>query len=249
MNSHDDIKELTKKNYSTSSPWPSNDIWHNYTRTLEKRIVDKWLSCVDSEGIKILNAGSGGTVYTTKGELIHLDIIDSYINHFEKYIIGSIENISLPCESVDGIICVGSVLNYSDAQRSISEFSRILKPNGFFIIEFERSNSAEFLCTKNHSKSIFLKEYYYNEQTHLLWLYSEKHIRQILNYYGLKPRKCKRIHVFSTLVNRLGISEDHAAKLSKFDSALALVSYPLAHNVLLFGTKQFSSTQENSNRT
>lgn len=176
----DEVSKTAVENYNSSTPWPQNDIWHKHTFNAEKEIVEKWLSIVSSQNTLILNAGSGGSVYNTEGTVIHLDIIEKYIKHFEKYLVGSIEEINLPAESVDVIICVGSVLNYADAQRAVSEFYRILKPNGFLILEFERSDSAEFLCTTNHGKDIFTNVYYYNDQKHLLWLYSERHIRQLL---------------------------------------------------------------------
>lgn len=239
MSIQDDISRIAAENYASASPWPNDDIWHKHTFISEKKTVEGWLSKNTTSNMVILNAGSGGISYDINGTIIHLDIIESYIINYKHHIVGSVERIDLPYESVDGIICVGSVLNYADVQRAISEFSRILKPNGFFIVEFERSNSAEFLATKDHGKMIFSKEYCYNNQSHLLWLYSEKHIRNILQTYHLKVRKCKHIHTLSSLAYRLGLSETKAAPLSRLDSAFEFVSYPLAHNVMLFGTKEF----------
>ena len=238
MSTQDDISRMATKNYASASPWPDNDVWHKHTFISEKKTVEAWLSKVVTPNKIILNAGSGGIEYEIKGTIIHLDIIESYIKTYKHHIVGSVEHIDLPCQSIDGIICVGSVLNYADAQRTIAEFSRILKPNGFFIIEFERSNSAEFLATKNHGKMIFSKEYSYNNQSHLLWLYSEKHIRNILQACHLKVFKSKHIHTLSSLVYRLGVSESKAAPLSRLDRTFEFISYPLAHNVMLFGIKK-----------
>lgn len=242
MNStQDEISRIAVENYSTSNPWPDDDAWHAHTYISEKNIIESWLSEVTTHEMIILNAGSGGMEYKTRGTIVHLDIIESYIKMYDNYIVGSVENIDLPNASVDGVICVGSVLNYADAQRALSEFSRILKPHGFFIIEFERSNSAEFLGTPNHGKTLFSKDYYYNGQTHKLWLYDEQHIKQMLNYYNLKINKQKRIHTLSSLLNRVGLSEEKAAPFSRFDNLLQMLSYPFAHNVLFLGAKDFSS--------
>lgn len=233
----DEVTKAAISNYSSSMPWPKEDIWHSYTFFHIKRIVEQWLADFATDKMLILNAGSGGTEYNTRGELIHLDVIEKYICSFNKYIVGSIENIDLPDSSVDGIICVGSVLNYADAQRSISEFSRVLKPSGFLILEFERSNSAEFLCTKNYGKYIFRKDYLYNQQMHLLWMYSEKHIRCLLENNNISISKNYRIHNLSSLLYRLGVPEPVAARYSICDSRVQLLSYYLAHNVILLGFK------------
>ena len=225
------------ENYANSDPWPKHDIWHQYTYMLEKRIVEKWLERYSTNDMIILNAGSGGTEYRTTSHIIHLDIIEKYVCSYEDYIVGSIEEINLSDNAIDGIICVGSVLNYCDAQRAIAEFSRVLKPQGFYIIEFERSDSAEFLWTSNHGKYVFSKEYSYNEQVHPLWLYSEKHIRDILTQYNLYVQKIKRVHSLSSLLYRIGLSEYKAAPYAILDPLFQVISYPLAHNVLLFGRK------------
>ena len=144
MKKQDDMSEITYMNYSNSTPWPDKDIWHDHTYKAIVSIVEQWLQKYTNPEMVLLNAGSGGTEYKTTAKVIHLDIVEKYISKFDNYLVGSVEKIELPDQSIDGIICVGSVINYADVQRTIAEFSRVLKPNGFLILEFERSNSAEF---------------------------------------------------------------------------------------------------------
>lgn len=235
---HRDITQAALTNYSDSSPWPEHDEWHAVTYRAEKKIIEKWLAKHTKDTSIILNAGSGGTVYNANGQMIHLDIVEKYIQQFNNHIVGSVEHIPLADNYLNGIICVGSVLNYADAQRSIREFSRILQPGGFLILEFERTESAEFLFTAQHGKDVFSKEYYYNAQKHLLWMYSEKYVRQLLRFYGFKICSHRRIHTCSSLVYRFGITEKRAARYAKLDRCMHPISYPLAHNVILLCTKK-----------
>ena len=193
MKKQDDMSEITYMNYSNSTPWPDKDIWHDHTYKAIVSIVEQWLQKYTNSEMVLLNAGSGGTAYKTNAKVILLDIVEKYSSQLDNYLVGSVENIELPDASLDGIICIGSVINYADAQRTIAEFSRLLKSNGFLILEFERSNSAEFLWTSQHNKYISQKEYNYNNQKHLLWMYSEKHICQLLEQYD---RGCKKSCVF-----------------------------------------------------
>ena len=218
-----DVAALTASNYNNSEPWPKRDIWHRYTFSAINQVVEQWLAKYAHKGMKVLNAGSGGTEYKNCRHMIHLGAV------------------GLPDASVDGIVCVGSVLNYADAQRTIQEFSRILKPGGFLILEFERSNSAEFLLTKKHGAYIFPQKYSYNQQTHVLWMYSEKHIRDLFCLYHLHIQKCKRVHVMSSLLDRLGFSQETSAPYSRIDQYVSFLSYPLAHNAIFLGIKKYPS--------
>lgn len=238
MKNQDDLSEVTYMNYSNSTPWPDKDIWHEHTYKAIVTIVEQWLQKYTNSQMVLLNAGSGGTEYKTGAKIIHLDIVEKYISQFDDYIVGSVEKIELPNASLDGIICVGSVINYADVQRTIAEFSRLLKPNGFLILEFERSNSAEFLWTSQHNKLIFQREYNYNSQKHLLWMYNERHICQLLEQYGVEIQSIKRLHVLSSLLYRIGLTEEKAAPFSKYDSLCEFISYPLAHNAILLGRKK-----------
>ncbi len=228
------IEHIAEENYKKSKPWPDNDIWHFYTHRILQKHVQYLLNELHLTDTQvILNAGCGKTTYDTNANIIYMDIIKEYVVSFKNHLVASIESIPLLDNSVDCIVCVGSVINYSDIQKALSEFSRILKPKGVLILEFERSNSAEFLFTKNYAKTVFMQKYYYNNQTHYLWMYNEKFVLQLAKYYKLTCKKKFRYHIISSLLFRLGVSEENAAKYSEFDNISQPFSYFLAHNEVI----------------
>lgn len=229
-----DIETIAKENYEKADPWPSRDVWHMHTKKVLNKKVQQYLDKQNLDETQIvLNAGCGRTTYTCNAQIIYMDIIEDYVSLFEKHLVASIENIPLCDSTIDCIVCVGSVINYADIQKSFSEFSRILKPGGMLILEFERSNSAEFLFTKDYFKTLFFKKYHYNNQMHYLWMYNEKFLLQLGFFYKLICEQKYRYHCMSSLLYRLGMSEERAAKFAVADSAIQIFSYPLAHNELV----------------
>ena len=238
MKSSNDVEEIALANYKQSEPWPDNDVWHHYTSDSIHKYVQNYLDklLLTTDNI-LLNAGCGKTSYVTSANVIYMDIIKEYIDAFENYLVASIEKIPLKENTIDCIICVGSVINYADLQKALSEFSRILKPNGILILEFERSNSAEFLGTKKYGQVIFKQKYHYNHQAHYLWMYNEKFVFQLANYYNFISIKKYRFHCISSLFFRFGLSEEKAAKYIKFDRVAQPFSYLIAHNEIIIFTK------------
>lgn len=231
-----ELKQTYKRaldNYSSSEPWPDNDNWHFYTNKILSRKIQELLDIYCNEQNIILNAGCGKTTYNTSAQIIYMDIVKEYIKNFSNHIIGSVENIPLEDWSVDCIVCVGSVANYVDIQKALSEFSRVLKDNGIIILEFERSNSAEFLFTKKYRKTVFRQEYNYNNQKHFLWMYEEKFIDKLCNYYSLTCLHKYRFHILSSLLYRFGLKENKAAKFCFLDKVLQPISYPFSHNTII----------------
>ena len=129
----------------------------------------------------------------------------------------------MPDASVDMIICVGSVLNYcSSATTAIREFSRVLKPGGPIILEYETTDSYEYKGTSNYHKSVaYNVETFYGGEPESLTMYSQKYINLILKNYGFKKRKRKRFHIFSPhyLKNKGKTIEEtnHAAHFACWD--------------------------------
>lgn len=230
----ENVKNTAKKNYKNSEPWPENDTWHSYTYKILYKFVQENLDKLQLNNSQVvLNAGCGKTTYVSDATIIYMDIIKEYIDLFKNFIVGSIEHIPLPDASVDCVICVGSVVNYVDIQKAILEFSRILKPNGILMLDYERSNSAEFLFTSKYGKTVFLQTYHYNNQEHFLWMYNEKFVIKLTEYYGFVCNKKYRFHSISSLFFRLGMSEKKAAKFSKYDDLVQPFSYPFSHNEIL----------------
>ena len=111
MTTNTERQKIIRELYNESNcVWPSDDLWHSYTKTVIESKVYSWIASSTSD--LILNAGSGGTEYNIPGTMVHLDIAEKKIKTLPKYIIGSVEDIPSPDNIYDYVICVGSVLNY-----------------------------------------------------------------------------------------------------------------------------------------
>ena len=227
-------EEKVRRDYNTGSTWPQNDEWHSYTHNFINTHVQTFLNKKGSEQSLILNAGSGDTRYNSLGTIFDCDIAEEKLVLSENPIHASIT--SIPCQNsfFDLYICVGSVLNYCDLAAAISEMSRVLKPGGDGILEFERSKSAEFLFTVNYGKNIFKKNYSYNGQIHSLWLYSESYVDSLLSAYGFCINEKVRFQIGSSLASRVLHNDLKAAKWSKYDKYLGIVSSFFAHNCIYY---------------
>lgn len=239
MNDLELVHNTAKSNYKKTSPWPEKDVWHSWTKRIINNYVQTTLTSLDlSKEKKILNAGCGRTTYDSAGTIIYMDVVEEYVSNFNNGLVASVESIPLENSSINVIICVGSVVNYTDIQKVFSEFSRILVPDGYLILEYERSNSAEFIFDKNYSNTVFLKKYNYNGQMHNLFMYDERFVLSLSDYYGFSVMKKYRFHVISSLLYRLGVSEKKAAPFSSLDKFTQPISYPFAHNEIILYRKR-----------
>ena len=96
----------------TESVWSSSS-WYKHSYNY----IDNYIN--NSEIVKsnyILNAGSAGNAYSLKCRMHHIDIAKNKIENCKEYTVGSIEKIPSDDCVFDGVLCVGSVINYTDAQ-------------------------------------------------------------------------------------------------------------------------------------
>lgn len=230
--------KYTKSLYNEKSAWPPKNMWHEYTYLqIKKYIETKYIEYVKSSS-KILNIGSGGTTYNIKGTFYHLDIAEQLIQNLKNSFVGNAEDMPFENGFFDNIICVGSVINYCNAMSVISESYRTLKPACYMVLEFERSNSGEFLLTNNYNKSVFPKWYEYNNQNHMLWMYSEKYILSLLKAYNFEIIDIHRFHNLSALSNRfIELKDDILAPVIKKDKYFKCLSRFIAHNTILIAKK------------
>lgn len=231
-------QENPQKIYSQmDSVWPENNRWYNYTHSCILNFIDTHLYSKLSDNSVYLNAGSGGSEYKLKGTCHHVDIAENLIRNFNLYTVASIEDLPFKNNIFDAVICVGSVLNYCDAILGIKEITRVLKPGGYLILEFERSNTGELLFTSDYGKASTKQQYDYMGHTHTLWLYSEKVIAQLLKEYDVKIDVYERYHCLSSVVNRFTHLEEYSGRYAKYDKILKPFSYFLAHNAIFLCRK------------
>lgn len=232
-------QESTHEIYSSmENVWPESSHWYDFTHKHIINFIEETLNSKLTNTSLYLNAGSGGSEYNILGTCYHLDIAENLINRFPNHYVASIENMPFRDNMFDAIICVGSVLNYCSAMESINELTRVLKPGGFLILEFERSNTAELWLNKEYGKNATLQNYEYLNHTHSLWLYAENYIKELLYQNDTYVIKQNRFHNLSAAINRITKNEELAGKFGKFDSLFLPVSYFMSHNMIMLCQKR-----------
>ena len=237
----DKIESSEVANYynRVKSVWPDSELWYQHTRDEIPRFINKHPFNVNDY---VLNAGCGDKDYDIKGMVHYVDIAESKIKDKPKHTVANIENLPFESNSFDGVICVGSVLNYCDAIAAISELSRVLRPKGRLILEFESSNSYEYLNTPAYSADAHIVMTTYQGEPHKIWVYSPQYIKNIIKQSALVICKEHFFHVFSELAFHCGESEEEAARFARFDSISTLVPFVKKHGcnlILLCEKKSF----------
>jgi ubiquinone/menaquinone biosynthesis C-methylase UbiE len=217
-----DIDNIKNFYNEINNIWPTKDKWHTYTKkTIHEfiRVISKKYS-LHSNHLKILNAGSAGEEYSVSCTHYHVDIANEKLKNIPNSYITSIENLPFENNFFDICICVGSVINYCDALQTISEFARVLKENGVLILEFESSESFEFLFDIPFGKSAYIIKTFYVDSEQLIWVYSKKYIKNILESFGFSIKIVKEFHIVSALIYRITRNANFSSKFSVLDKIL-----------------------------
>lgn len=217
---HIDQKHVQTKYNNIDEIWSKDDSWHFYTfKKISNFIKIVFESFHIRKDFILLNAGSAGNEYNINcNKHIHIDLAEQKINTKDHFLVASIENIPLEEDSVDCILCVGSVLNYTDAFQSIKEFRRTLKNKGYLIIEFENSYSFEYLFTRNFRKKADIITTFYKNEEEKIWIYSYKFIEDILALNNFRILKKSNFHFISSLIYRISKNESFSSKFTFLDS-------------------------------
>lgn len=176
-----------KNFYNTHSQmWEIND-WYKYSHN----VITSYLQSQKYTG-NILNAGSGGNSYGIDEPMLHLDISEEKLKKLDKNmtIVGNVENIDLfSFKKFDAIICVGSVINYCNSYRVIENFQYWMKDGGFLYLEFENSNSFEYIFSEVYGKTQTIIETEYIESNHRICVYSYSYLISLLNTNNFEIRE------------------------------------------------------------
>lgn len=235
------IRTKALDRYSTiDTIWQNSDLWHWHTRS---RIHDFLSARVESiniaRGEQILNIGSGGETYGFHPHVqVHVDITDRHLSG-KIGVVADAERLPFQPTIFAHAICVGSVVNYCSLMEVISEIERVLTPGGFLVLEYETSDSFEYIGTQAYGRDIAVVETFYQGKQEKLWVYSNSHVKGILSTLGFKINCTKRIHRISSLAYRLGCNDSESTKFAFLDPFAAVIPWVCRHssNVILFCRK------------
>ncbi|WP_417325348.1 methyltransferase domain-containing protein [Halarcobacter sp.] len=220
-----DQHEIEKNYNKIDDIWTEDDPWHYYTLKKIQNFIKKETKKINfNYNFRVLNAGSAGNEYGIKcKEHIHVDIIEKDIINKPYYIVGSIEKLPLKKNEINFILCVGSVINYTDAMLSIREFNRLTEKNGYLILEFENSYSYEYFLTDSFKKTANIVTTFYKGEEEKVWVYSHKYIKKLLESNNFKILKSNNFHILSPLIYKITKNDKFASKFSFFDKVLAKI--------------------------
>lgn len=240
MNNEIDLDSVKNMYNEMPEIWPNDDKWYQYTYLQ----ISEFLAHISSKyqftnEMKVLNAGSGGNTYNLLGTHYHVDVAEQKIKNLPNSYVGNIENLMFEDNMFDVCICVGSVINYCDAFVVIAELSRVLKKDGFLILDFDQSYSFEFLGTPSFKKAADIVETFNSGYVDKTWIYSPQYIYKILKQRKLKICDIKKYHMLSPLYYRIIHDENRAAKFAKFDRYVSHIPIlkNLSCNIILCSQK------------
>jgi ubiquinone/menaquinone biosynthesis C-methylase UbiE len=175
------------------------DKWHQFTADkISHKITDFLGRHLTASTNIILNVGAGGNDFGLQSStVVNLDISENRILQMINPIIASAEKLPVADDSIDLIICVGSVINYCDAAAVVAEFERVARSNSILILEFESSYSAELMTQSAFGQPAAVAETFFANQTEAVWVYSPKYISNLLTAGKFKLLQSYPIHILS----------------------------------------------------
>lgn len=233
-----EVKKVIENYANIDNIWSDNDKWHFYTYKKINAFINRHVRALNLlDKNRVINLGSGGNSYCFDDEtVLHVDILDKNIKNKKHFLVSNIEHMNVPSDFYDIGICVGSVINYTDAMTSIKEIARIIKTDGLLFLEFENSRSFEFLGSNTYNKKASVVTTFYQNRKEMLWVYSEAYIMALLKMYGFRIINKHRFHIFTPLLYRIAKDSDIAMKVYWMDKIFHFL--PLSSNVLVLAKKE-----------
>jgi SAM-dependent methyltransferase len=216
-----DLLEVRRKYNRLDRIWAADDPWHMRVSRRYDQEIHVFLDEYNNKDRTIVNIGSGDKVYTTNAFLINIDISEKFLGIHSNPICASANALPLKAGASDAVICIGSVINYCDAIEVISEISRILKPGGKALVEFESSESFEYYGSAHFGKISTIVNTKYGNADERIWLYKPSYIKEIASAVDMQILSTVRIHTLTSIVYRIIKNERISSAFCVFDRVVA----------------------------
>ena len=232
-----DVKRRAKTAYdSFPVVWPETDQWSSHTSAILDAVVHRFAFDPDQA---ILNAGCGGNDYGLGEKAvnwINLDISFQQCRNMRRAIVADVESIPLANDLFDVVLCIGAVLNYCDPYTALPELFRVAKPGARILIDFETTHSAELLFSTHWGKRVSVIERAYAGRPDKTFLFSEDHIRRVIESSGGRVVQTERYHTATAVWLRIAPKEripGIVLSLDRFLSRVPLLNAVASNSICL----------------
>ena len=229
--------DIIRNFYNNHANCWSADLFSQMTTAFIDKYVQKTIAGLNSSAT-ILNAGSGGKCYKTAATQFHLDIAEKTLSDVDNAFVGNIVDMPFIDGSFDCVICVGTVINYCEADKAIKEISRVSKSKALLILEYERSSSGLVIDDFRNKDCVLFHHIYFNEP-HTNFLYSDSYVKNLLLSQGFKMRKIKKFNATIPWVERFA-TEETAHRLVMLEPLFRSIPFinTYSHNAIVVCQKQ-----------
>jgi SAM-dependent methyltransferase len=223
---------------SKQANWPpATDGWNDYKFSRMERFVLDTGSHLLPGNSRILDAGCGIGVYEwMPPRAINVDLFISQIRGRPNATVADIERLPFADRTFDLVFCLGSVLNYVSAERTLGEIARVSDTSALLYLHFEPSSSFEHIFKKGWNAPNYLNRTVNATREDYVWIYSPRYVFGLLASLGFKVRKTARFHILSSLFYKLGVPQDTAYKAARLDPVVPWLNF-FADDVILLAEK------------
>jgi len=238
-----DKSKVFQEYNSPNRIYGSEDKCQRRTYDSVQGFVEKYVIPIANEDSAILNVASATNSFgLPEKNMQHFDITSAKTSHFPRTDTGSRECIQFSAQVYDIVVCTGSVLNYADPMEAFEEFSRVLRPEGFLVLEFENSNTLELLFTKNfNKKAVFVNASDPGKQPQ--WHYSDSWIDELLELNKFEAVKKRKFNYSFSDQHQFAEDENSARIFFELDPVIRFVPFArnFASNTIVLCQKKLAS--------
>jgi len=203
--------------------WSDVDRWHARSRREIFEAVDRLNRLHPDPHDLVIDIGAGGHPQRVPSRsYIQADIALEKLRGVANSVCADAHRLPFASAAADCVMCVGAVVNYCSLTDIVPEISRISAPGAMLVMHIELSNSFEFFMTPHYrADAAFIKTFYQGEES--LWVYSDSHVRQVLDDAQFRIVDSRYFHIASALAYRLLKKPNVAVKFSSLDAVLGAI--------------------------
>jgi SAM-dependent methyltransferase len=215
-------RDAIREKYNRRAHRLTTDEWHRHTALeIERTLADQLAAHPFFETDVVVFAGSGGRTNGIEARrAVHIDLAELPLRHVKGGVMANVEQLPIADRVAAAVVSVGSVINYCDAAAAIVEFARVTRPGGTLVLEFESSDSLEFLMTRTFRRSVDYISTFFDGDREDIWVYSCRYIAAALVASGYRILKRYPIHILSPLRLRYSSDVSAASRWAAFDERL-----------------------------